>query len=178
MIKNKILFLFLSVLLIVGVIYFLKREKPSPSVSQKKSSPAKETHIIDEVNLKFDGKRVMGLPPGKERDSIRNLRVSNRPSDNWKPNLEKALIAQGGSAVKDVQIEKVDSFIWTESRVALYVETVKITLKNDKNSSVSFNAMIDSETGKILKNWNQPVIDHFDKKDNFKVHIDPRYLND
>jgi hypothetical protein len=178
MTKNKILIFFLAVLLIVGVIYFLKREKPSSPVSQKNTPPVATTPIIDEVNLRFDGKRVMGLPPGKEKVTLRNLRVANRPSENWKPNLEKALIAQGGSTVKDIKIEKVDSFIWTESGVALYVETVKITLKNEQNSSVSFNAMVDSETGKILKNWNQPVIDHFEKKDTFKVHVDPRYLND
>lgn len=166
------------ILIAAGVIYFLTQGKQSPSVSQSEKTDIKETHVIDEVNLKFDGKKVMGLTPGKEKDLIRNLRVSNRQSENWKPALEKALIAQGGSDVKDIKIEKLDSFIWTESGVSLHVETVKITLKNAQNSSVSFNAMVDSETGKILRNWNQPVIDNYDKRDNFKVRIDPRYHND
>jgi len=177
MTRNRLLSIFV-VLIIVGVIYFLYRGKSAPQVSQTQKNVAPETHIIDEVNLKFDGKKVMGLPPGNEKAMLRNLRVANSPGENWRPALEKALIAQGGSDVKDIKIEKLDSFIWTESGIALYVETVKITLKNAKNSSVSFNAMVDSETGKILKNWNQPVIDNFDKRDSFKVRIDPRYHND
>lgn len=177
MTRNRLLS-FLVILIIVGVAYFLSRGKSSHPVSQSQKPEVTIDHVIDEVNLKFDGKKVMGLPPGQEKAAIRNLRVANNPTEDWKPALEKALIAQGGSEVKDIKIEKLDSFIWTESGVALYVETVKITLKNQQNSSVSFNAMVDSETGKILKNWNQPVIDNFDKKDNFKVRIDPRYHND
>lgn len=176
MTKNRLISIF-SVLIVIGVAYFLFWGKLIRNVPEIKK-PEIQTHVIDEVNLKFDGKKVIGLPPGQEKVAIRNLRVSNTPGDNWKPALERALLAQGGSEIKDIKIEKLDSFIWQESGVALYVETVKITLKNNKNSNVSFNAMVDSETGKILKNWNQPVIDNFDKKDNFKVRIDPRYLND
>lgn len=177
MTKNRFISFFV-VLIIAGVAYFLSKGKKSLPVPQVQKPEITKPHVIDEVNLRFDGKKVMGLPPGKEKASIRNLRVANNPGENWKPALEKALIAQGGSTVKDIKIEKLDSFIWTESGVALYVETVKITLKNEQNASVSFNAMVDSETGKILKNWNQPVIDNFDKKDNFKVRVDPRYHND
>jgi len=175
---NKKILSLSVVLLIVGTIIFLRREKLSLPITEKKESSPNKVHVIDEVNLKFDGKKVMGLPPGKEVVTIRNLKVANQAGENWKPALEKALIAQGGSNVKDIKIEKLDSFIWTESGVALYVETVKITLKNEQGSSVSFNAMVDSETGKILKNWNQPVIDNFDKRDTFKVRVDPRYHND
>lgn len=175
---NKRIISLSVILLIIAAIIFLRREKPTLPVSQNPSKQAPESHVIDEVNLKYDGKKVMGLPAGNEAATIRKLRVANKPTENWKPALEKALLAQGGPNVKDIQISKLDSFIWTESGVALYVETVKITLKNAQNTQVSFNAMVDSETGKILKNWNQPVIDNFDKKNNFKVKIDPRYLND
>lgn len=175
---NKRIISLSVILLIIGAIIFLRREKPALPVAQIPMKTAPETHVIDEVNLRYDGKKVMGLPAGNEVATIRKLKVANQATDNWKPALEKALVAQGGGTVKDIQIQKLDSFIWTESGVALYVETVKITLKNEQNSQVSFNAMVDSETGKILKNWNQPVIDNFDKKDNFKVKIDPRYLND
>lgn len=177
MTRNRLIS-FLVVLIIAGVAYFLSKGKTTLPVSQTPKKIVPKDHVIDEVNLRFDGKKVMGLPPGQEKAAIRKLHVANTPGENWKPALEKALIAQGGSDVKDINIEKLDSFIWTESGVALYVETVKITLKNQQNSSVSFNAMVDSETGKILKNWNQPVIDNFDKKDNFKVRIDPRYHNE
>lgn len=177
MTKNRLISIFV-VLFIAGVSYFLFRGKTSLPVSQPQNPKDTQTHVIDEVNLKFDGKKVMGLQPGKERVQIRNLRVANRATENWKPALEKALVAQGGTDLKDIKVEKLDSFIWTESGVALYVETVKITLQNEQKQSVSFNAMVDSETGKILKNWNQPVVDNFDKRDKFKVRIDPRYLND
>lgn len=173
----------ISMVIIVGcvsLLYFNRQKKvivqtPDPS---KSSMVIQTPPKIDVEKLEIDGKRVIGLPPGKEKVAIRQIHVANHPSESWKPNLEKTLHAQGGNHIKDIAVEKLDSYIWTESGVALHVDTVKITLKSDKDSTVSFNAMIDSESGKILKNWNQPVIDNFNHQQNFKVRIDPRYHNE
>ncbi len=168
------------IIAIAGAIFFFRPKGPQNLPTQNvasKDQPKKEP-FIDVEKLEIDGKRVVGLPPGKEKAEIMNLKVANHATDNWKPALEKALLAQGGDKIKDMKIEKLDSYVWTESGLALYVETVKVTLKGERNQSVSFNAMVDSETGKILKNWNQPVIDHFNSKDQMKIRIDPRYHNE
>lgn len=182
MTKTRVLQIVSLVVIItcVALLYHLRQKKLITVVPESKSpSPTKiAAPVIDVEKLEIDGKRVYGLPAGKEKVAIKTVHIANRPSESWRPNLEKALLAQGGSHIKDIEIEKLDSFIWTESGVTLHVDTVKITLKNDKDSTVSFNAMIDSGSGKILKNWNQPVIDNFDHKKNFKVRIDPRYHND
>lgn len=182
MTKTRILQI-VSLLVIVTcvcILYFLRQKKPLPSIAEKPTSTTivkEEPQVIDVERLEINGKRVVGLPAGQEKSEIMKIHVSNRPSDDWKPGLEKALVAQGGNNIKDIKIEKLDSYIWTESGVSLHVDTVKITLKDQKDSSVSFNAMIDSQTGKILKNWNQPVIDNFNHQKKFKVRIDPRYYN-
>lgn len=163
----------------VSLLYFVRQKKDIIVSTTKTKSIVKEVPSqIDVEKLEIDGKKVFGLPPGQEKVAIKQIHVSNHPSDEWKPNLEKTLQAQGGNHIKDIKIEKLDSFIWTESGIALHVDSVKITLKNDNDSTVSFNAMIDSQNGKILKNWNQPVIDNFQHQKNFKVRIDPRYHNE
>lgn len=163
----------------VSLLYLVRQKKTivvTPEVTKPIVNVAPPK--IDVEKLEIDGKKVIGLPPGQEKVAIKQIHISNHPSEEWKPNLEKTLQAQGGNHIKDINIEKLDSFIWTESGIALHVDSVKITLKNDKDSTVSFNAMIDSQNGKILKNWNQPVIDNFQQQKNFKVRIDPRYHNE
>lgn len=179
MTKSRV-FSILFLIVFIGVLYSLRQEKselPIEKSVQVQMSPTKEP-VVDVEKLEIDGKKVVGLPPGKEKTLIKEVHVANRATENWKPELKKALLAQGGPSVKDIKIEKLDSFVWTVSGTALFVETVKITLKNDQNSVVSFNAMVDSQTGKILQNWNQPVIDNFDGRNDLKIHIDPRYHNE
>lgn len=178
MTKARFLTLLSMVILVIGIFLFRQRESSPPVESPQGPSsqtPDQKAQHIDVEKLQIDGKRVMGLPPGREKAEIVKIRVSNTATEDWKPALEKALLAQGGDKIKDIKMEKVDSFIWTESDVALHVESVKVTLKNERDHSVSFNVLVDSETGKILKNWNQPVIDHFNQKDHMKIRIDPRY---
>jgi hypothetical protein len=175
--KNRSI-LFLSFITIAAITYIAMVEKDLPMLKTTQAQKKLSSPFIDEINLRFDGKKVLGLPPGNERTTIRNLRIANRSQGNWKPGLHKALMAQGGNLIKDIKVEELDSFIWNESGIAIHVETVKISLKNAKNETTVFNAMVDSETGKILQNWNQPIIDNFDKRDNYKIKIDPRYLNE
>ncbi len=164
-------------LILIAVIIFITQRKQSPSSTTQEVDTSRPE--IDPQALTIDGKKVLGLPPGKdEHKQITQLKIANKVSPDWQPNLEKSIRAQGGDNVKDITIRKVDSFVWNQDGIALFVESVVITVKNQKNEETSFKALVDAQNGKILKNWDQPIFDPLHPKDNFKVRIDPRYHNE
>lgn len=174
MTKRNLLLIF-SAVIIIGAVLFFMRKKSVPEITQ--DGPA-SSPVIDPQTLTIDGKKVIGLPPGNPSNQIQKLKIANRISPDWEPNLEKSLRAQGGDSVKDITIKKVDSFVWNQDGIALFVESVIVTVKNQKNEQTSFKALVDAQNGKILKNWDQPVFDPLHPKDNFKVKVDPRYHNE
>lgn len=174
MTKRNLLLLF-SAVIIIGVVLFFARKKTAALNTQDTST---QSPVIDSQTLTIDGKKVLGLPPGNPENQLQKLKIANRISREWEPNLEKSLRAQGGDRVKDIKIKKVDSFVWNQDGVALFVESVIVTVKNQKNEETSFKALVDAQNGKILKNWDQPIFDPLHPKDNFKVKIDPRYHNE
>ncbi len=174
---KKNLLLIVSVVMIIGAIIFFTRKSNLPLDNASQSAPA-DVPFIDPQTLTINGKKVLGLPPGNEKTQIQQLKIANKISPEWEPNLEKSLRAQGGDSVKEIAIKKVDSFVWNHDGVALFVESVVVTVKNHKNEETSFKALVDAQNGKILKNWDQPIFDPLHPKDNFKVRIDPRYHNE
>ncbi|WP_408095411.1 hypothetical protein ACJVC5_10245 [Peredibacter sp. HCB2-198] len=164
-----------------GVLYLWKKETPvappAPSTA-KKTSATPPSSTPPGKTFQIDGKKVVGLSPGKEEEEIKKLKVANAVSPEWQENLEVALKAQGGQAIKDIAIQKVDSFIWAQDGVALNVESVIVTLKNQKNEETTFRVLVDAQTGKILKNWDRPVFDPANPRQNFGIKVDSRYHND
>lgn len=172
--KTKLLIF--NLIIVIGMIIYFRYKAQSPVSG---TLPARNLPRIDPQTLTIDGKKVLGLPPAKDAvTQLKDLKIANKVSPQWKPNLEKSLKAQGGESVKEINIRKVDSFVWNHDGVALFVESVVVTLKNQKNEETSFKALVDAQNGKILKNWDQPIYDPLHPKDNFKVKIDPRYHNE
>lgn len=99
----------------------------------------------------------------------------NSPSPDWEEGLKKNLGVQGGSSIKEISLKKIDSFVWVHEGAPLFVESVFVTLKGTDNQLVNFRVLVDAQTGKILKNWDQPVVDPMDPRTNFKIKVDPRY---
>ena len=172
---------FLLIFVVAGAaLYFFKKETrkaPPLSIHSKDTSP-RPTPTPEAKTFEIEGKKVVGLSPGKEAQEIKNLKVANSVSPEWQENLEEAFKAQGGQAIKDIAIQKVDSFIWAQDGVALNVESVIVTLKNQKNEETTFRVLVDAQTGKILKNWDRPVYDPLNPRQNFGIKVDSRYHND
>ncbi len=169
--------LILGLVIILGVVIFLSKSSKSLLINKASDLP-EVTPVIDTETLTIDGKKVLGLPPGIEKKEIQKLKIANKASSEWEPNLEKSIRAQGGDSVKDIAIKKVDSFVWNHDGIALFVESVVVTVKNQKNEETSFKALVDAQNGKVLKNWDQPIFDPVHPKDRYKVRIDPRYHNE
>lgn len=151
----------------------IQKTSPKPIPSVQKTAP-----VIDFKERKIDGKKVVGLPPGKEEESLKHVQVANTVSEEWEENLEENLRAQGGSALKEITIRRVESLIWIQDGIALNVESAMVAIKDDRGAETKFRVLVDSQTGKILKNWDQPIIDPSNPRENFGIKVDPRYHQD
>lgn len=178
--KNRGVFLFIIILLVLGIglyVIWLPDSPPMDEVSLKirKSSPESSLPMNpkDEVIMK-EGRKVLGLTKGP--NEARDLTVSNKPSPKWEEGLRQAVSRQGGNSLKDIKVIKEDSFIWVHAGIGLNVESVVVTLKDHKNQETTFRALVDSQTGKILQTWDWPIIDEFVRSEDSGVALDPRYL--
>ena len=176
---KRYLYFILFFISLAGLVYYIKNSpRQAPTRILKTEKVPKAAPKIDPDSLKIEGKRVVGLRPGNEKEEIKKLKVANTPSKNWGQALEETLRAQGGDAIKEIKFDKVDSFVWAHDGVALFVESVIVTLKSDKNVSTTFRVLVDAQNGKILKNWDHPVFDPANPREGFRIKIDPRYHSD
>jgi hypothetical protein len=156
--------------------YFFTRSKNDLTKQSITSSQKLNLEKQDQEQIMIDGRKIIG--PDYSEEEIKSLKVANKATSFWRESLERTLRKQGGKAIKDIKFDVVESLVWTENNRALYVESVLVTLKDDKNVQTNFKVMVDSQTGKILKNWDQPVIDPANPREDFKLKLDPRYHSD
>lgn len=173
--RNKFILLFILAIISGALLGFWLRMKTRPEFVKKSKPQVQTSHVLNAETLKIDGKRVLGLTPGKEAEEIKKLNVANVPSDAWSPALQKTLRKQGGKSLKSIDIKTIDSFVLAQDNLAYFVESVVVTITNEQNSQTTFRVLVDSQTGKILRNWDQPVIDPVNPRQNFRLKIDPRY---
>lgn len=173
--KNHYLILFL---IIISSVVFYYQKKTTKNISNSKIEHPLPPEKVNYEETTIDEKKVVGLKPGQEKDQLEKLKIGNTVSKDWEIQLEKNLLNQGGESIKSLEIKKVDSFIWYQDNNALHVESVAVSIKNQQNAETSFRALVDAQTGKILRTWDQPVFDPAHPKDNFKIKLDPRYHSD
>jgi hypothetical protein len=173
--KRKGQFLFAGLLLILALtaLYFWKPvvpwEDPTPELKleKRKAQPKSTSTAPQERRIIQDDHRPV---------KTTTLLPQNTPSPKWKSSLQKSLIKQGGRDLKDLTITPLESLIWVHEGRALNVETARISFTTPEGNEISFKTMVDSQTGKILQTWDQPVIDDFSREKKSGVKLDPRYL--
>jgi len=161
--KNKRL-LFIIAAVLTGAIFSYEKER---MMTLKKNDVPKKEKVESHLM-----RSVASVPAPLHTVSA----PENKPSKEWKTNLEKTLKTQGGSEVKDIRIQKLSSFVWKQDNLLLNVESVLIRLDNLKGEETSFKAIVDAQTGKILQTWDQPVFDHVNPRENFGIKLDARHF--
>lgn len=146
----------LIILFLIALYWVWKSESESPSIVH---SPT-QSNSFPQIN----GRKVVGLSKGNEAKQLKDLKASNQISSEWKEKLEKTLYLQGKKMIKDISLKTEDSFIWVHDGIALNVESVLVSITNHSNQKTSFRVLVDSQTGKILQNWDQPVDDPLDPR--------------
>ena len=159
--------LFILSVAFLGLFLFLK-EKGPPTISEEKKNKFEKPKKNTLRNVASTGAVSPSQPQA--------MAPINRRTDQWEKNLEKTLSVHGGTDLKDINIQKISSFIWKQHNLLLNVESVLIKIANQKGEQTSFKAIVDAQTGKILQTWDQPVFDHVNPRENFGIKLDPRHF--
>lgn len=165
--KQRALILATVCLVAVLIAYFLN-QKDLPIVGKTTSPVIKTQSPLPIIKREVASSQVT-LP--KNKASL----PANIPSETWKVEVEKTLRQQGGNSLKSVSIDKVDSFVMNYEGIPLNVEAVAINLTNQNGEVTKFNAVVDSQNGKILRTFDLPIIDPVNPRAVPGIKIDPRY---
>jgi hypothetical protein len=179
MIKRRYFYLLLVLLVVSAILIVSKSDSIQKVLVPKKSSPVVQDPLRPPQPIV--GGTIRKTETFKTKDSVSDFEDSSIENDDevtkaWKSKVEKSLFIQGGKELKAVDIKRVDSFIWEHEGISLNVESVVISVTNQKGEERKFRAMIDPLNGKILRTWDHPVVDSMNPRDNqtgFK--LDPRY---
>lgn len=173
--KGQLLFAGILVALALALFFLWK---PLEQDSPKQETPIKEKPLKTQVApepIEPHKRRVIG-DTAKSSKSSPPIKPQNTPSPEWKSSLSESIQRQGGRDLKDLQITPIESLVWVHEGKALNVETAKVSFKDPGGREISFKAMVDSQSGKILQTWDQPVVDDFSHSQKSGIKLDPRYL--
>jgi hypothetical protein len=174
MTRNKlrlIQFIICACFVIASYYLFIKKQSRPPEQLSNETLQSPIEKVIPED-------RKISYPASVKPDQVKINPPVNVVSKNWKKDLEKSLQLQGGQQVKKISIELVESLIWVQDNTSLNAESVRITLSNQAGEKTSFRAIVDSQTGKILQSFDQPIIDPVNPRAIPGIKVDARYLND
>jgi Tfp pilus assembly protein PilN len=138
----------------------------STSAELKKINAKKETKRVP-ANIKRE--RVF---LGKNKKQINEF--INQPASDWKEKLGHNLLDHRLPGTK-VFIKEVSGNIKIENGKGRYVEKVIVTTITAEGKQYSFNALADSETGKVLNTWNRTIHEEFGNKPNRGMSANPVY---
>ena len=170
MTKKKLFGIFILVGL--GIFFFVNKEHPK-SLGQDKGSHETLVTITENPN-----RAVIDQNRNPTNRTPASAKYINTPSPEWEKRLETSLKAQGGNSLKEIKIQKENSLVWMRDENPLLVESVVITLINQKDMESSFRALVDSQTGKVLESWDQTIFDPTKvREETFRIKLDPRYTN-
>ncbi len=164
----------LRVLLIIGIvttsIMLWQRQQPAPTATAPDpvpqtqaptvSQPEPATKIGDEViqaaPLKKGTRPFYGsLPPGVQ--NIRQLKMANKPSPEWRKKLVTHIKRIGGPNLKSYSVTPEESYVVPDGDAGRYVERVTVKITGKKGEYTSFFAEVDSETGYVIKSWGAAI---------------------
>jgi hypothetical protein len=91
------------------------------------------------------------LPSGVS--DLKDLKLYNSQSKDWRKKLETHIVKLGGENLKDYKIIPEESYIIPESDGGRMVERVVVKINGKDGQYTSFFAEVDSETGYVMKTW-------------------------
>ncbi len=95
------------------------------------------------------------LPPGVQ--NIRQLKMANKPSPEWRKKLVTHIKRIGGANLKSYSVTPEESYVVPDGDAGRYVERVTVKITGKKGEYTSFFAEVDSETGYVIKSWGAAI---------------------
>lgn len=151
----------LSILAIVGFWYF--QQKPAIQMSN-------QVHDETEVPLREpasteDAPQISSAPDvaKKKREWLGKvdgkIKFTNIASEDWMPKLENSL-SRGLPSNTKVEINNERDLVIVNGPLATNAQQVVVIFNSHKNRS-SYRAMVDAQSGKILRTWDHTIHETF-----------------
>lgn len=185
--KSKKIFIFLSLLVVGGALFYYFQKDHSPTgeswVTFKKTTPKK----VDSYPTTPEEKEVAKLPteeskpqrtpastkpapikkarkslPGREWNLFANQKIpkkisfKNEPKEDWKALMGQDIMRFLRPDTK-LFVKKEKSLTILERDGGLHVEQVYIKMISPEGRQYSYQAYVNSETGKVIKTWNRTI---------------------
>lgn len=128
-----------------------KQRRPS-AINKKLINQA-----VSKVKNTRPKRKILGVK-NPDLIDLKNFNYVNNANGKWEAHLSQNLmnILQAKKDIK-LKLKHQQSAVLIKSNKARYVEQVLVEVKDPTSNLVStFNAMVDSETGHILRTWGRP----------------------
>ncbi|HLW56651.1 MAG TPA: hypothetical protein VKY27_04655 [Bacteriovoracaceae bacterium] len=93
----------------------------------------------------------------------------------WEENVRSHLLRQAFDDDFEVKITKENSFTWEELGNSILVDSIKVSLRNPAGETSTFRAIVDHNTGKVLRTWDRPIFDPVNPRERRGIPLNPLY---
>lgn len=158
---------------ILGLFFFKKDSIPYKSLSSRKdniSKASKKTSKRMPANITQDQKPDLVKKSKPERQwvgkkdeliSSGKIKMENQPSPNWQSKLE-TILNRGLSKTTKLEVNHEKSLVLVNGHNAKNAEQV-VVIFNGPDGRNSYRAMVDSQSGKVLKTWDHTIHENIRK---------------
>ena len=135
-----------------------KRKKESKKLNKKNSLLEKK-----EKKIKQDNKLKGFFNQEDKKFDKKKYKFSNTKNEDWEIELKNRLLDSLDDK-PELTIKKERSLIKILKDKARYIEQAQIIIDHEDGRQDSFRALIDSESGKIIRSWDRTIHENFIKK--------------
>ena len=125
-------------------------KKKNPLIKDKKKDTLNNDYkgFINQKNKKFNKDKY---------------HFSNKKNEYWEKELRNRILDSLDDK-PELTINKERSLIKISKNKAMYIEQAQIIINHDDGRQDSFRALIDPESGKIIRSWDRTIHENFFKK--------------
>lgn len=161
--KKIIITIFIALLTLILYLIFSHQEAPQVSLYQRISTKidhvaVKRSPTPEEIKIA----QIASLPQKEVNERIvepplastEGLQYLNQIDSKWEERLVSNLLAFQAPETK-VIVQHVKSLLIVKKEGLRYAEEVIVSYQNEKQLTGGFTALVDSQSGKIIKTWNR-----------------------
>lgn len=142
----------------------LKKLNLTNNIEKKSKRPERSIASVH-APVKRMNRQLIGEVYPEHQEETTPLKMKNQIDPNWESNLTKELLRFHQDDTK-VFLKKDASLIKLQKNEGVYLEQVAITYLLPNGSQNSFNALVDSQSGKIVETWGSTI--HENRMQQFK----------
>lgn len=104
--------------------------------------------------------------------------ISHEEEENdriWEENVRSHLLRQSMDEEFEVKITKEKSFTWEGMGNSIEVDSIKVSLRNPAGETSTFRAIVDHNTGKVLRTWDRPIFDPINPRERRGIKLNLLY---